>query len=151
MALLLDTDANGWWPVDAATFSIGPGGRHIMVGLLPLAGGACVVHAGWMVAVQRTVVTHALRFGVLDCVVFGLSFSSAAATMFSMLAIALVSAVIWSAKVLICVTIVSVNAFVLLRMLAAYSFWATAAYAIPAMYLHSSSPLLALVIWFALL
>jgi hypothetical protein len=79
MALLLDTDTDGWWPVDTAAFSIGPGGRHIMVGLLPLAGGACVVHAGWMVAVQATVATHALQFGVLDCVEFGPSFSSPAA------------------------------------------------------------------------
>ena len=52
MALLLDTDVDGWGPVDTAAFSIGPGGCHIVVGLLPLASGACVVYAGWMVAVQ---------------------------------------------------------------------------------------------------
>jgi hypothetical protein len=79
VALLLNTDADGWWPVDSATFSIGPGGRHIVVGLLLLAGGACVVHTSWMVAVRQTVATHASWFGVLDCFVFGLSFSSATA------------------------------------------------------------------------
>jgi hypothetical protein len=75
MALLLDTGVDGWWPVDAAAFSISPGGHHIVVGLLPLAGGAYVVHAGWMVTVQQTVATHASRLGVLDYVVFGSSFS----------------------------------------------------------------------------
>ncbi len=80
MALLLDADADGWWPVDAAAFPVVPRCRNVMVRLFPQAGGTCVVLAGWMESVQRTVATHAEWIGVLDHVLLCLpSFTLAAA------------------------------------------------------------------------
>ena len=48
MALLLDADADGRWPVYAAAFPVIPRCRRIVICLLPVAGGACVILAGWM-------------------------------------------------------------------------------------------------------
>jgi hypothetical protein len=81
MALLLDADADGRWPVDAAAFPVIPRCRIVVVRLFPPAGGTHVVLAGWMESVQRTVATHAARFGVLDHVPSrSPSFTQAAAT-----------------------------------------------------------------------
>jgi hypothetical protein len=66
MALLLNADMDGRWPVDAAAFPVVPCCRNVMVRLFPQAGGTCVVLAGLMESVLRTVATHAARFGVLD-------------------------------------------------------------------------------------
>ena len=71
VALLLDADVDWWWPVDATTFSVVPSCRHVVVGLTPLAGGACVVRAGWMEPVRPTVAAHAAWHGVLGGFTFG--------------------------------------------------------------------------------
>ncbi len=64
--MLLDADADGRWPVDAATFPVVPRCGNVVVRLFPQAGGTRVVLAGWMESMQRTVATHAAQFGVLD-------------------------------------------------------------------------------------
>ena len=66
MLLLLDADADGRWPVHAATFPVVPRCRDVVVWLFPLAGGACVVLAGWMESMQGTVAAHASWLCVLD-------------------------------------------------------------------------------------
>ncbi len=66
MAVLLDADADGRWPVDAAAFPVVPHCQNVVVRLFPQVGGTRVVLAGWMESVRRTVATHAARFGVLD-------------------------------------------------------------------------------------
>ncbi len=80
MALLLNADMDGRWPVDAAAFPVVPCCHNVVVRLFPQAGGTCVVLAGWMESMQRTVATHAAWFGVLDHVPLRLpSFTKAAA------------------------------------------------------------------------
>ena len=80
MVLLLNADLDGWWPVDAASFPVGPHCFNVMVWPFPLTGGACVVHTGWMESVRRAVAAHTLWFVVLDChVPFSMSSSAAAA------------------------------------------------------------------------
>ena len=140
MAMLLDADADWQWPVDTTAFSVIPSCRHVVVGLLPLAGGARVVCADWMETVQPTVAAHAAWLGVLGEFAFGLSVVFFATTVtagatataiwfgiFSLLAIAFVSWAIWSDMALICEAIASVNAFVLSQILVACFSWFTAA------------------------
>ncbi len=52
----------GCGPIHVPPQSVGPGGFYLVLGLLPVAGGAVVVESNWMKTVQT-----AVGFHILEC------------------------------------------------------------------------------------
>ena len=56
--MLFDRYLIGCGPIHVTPQSVGPGGFHLVLGLLPVAGGAVVVESDWMKTVQTAVGSH---------------------------------------------------------------------------------------------
>jgi hypothetical protein len=59
---LIDHYPLGCRPIHVTPQSVGPGGFHLVLGFLPVAGGAVMVESDWMKTVQTAVGSRILEF-----------------------------------------------------------------------------------------